>query len=61
MLSNKTIDIIRVCMKTTLTITRGDTEGSEKARNDIKNALNEFDEYITEIEAGQEEVEDNLL
>lgn len=46
MLSNKTISIIRVCMKTTLAITKGNAEGTEKARSDIQNALNEFEEYI---------------
>lgn len=61
MLSNKTVNIIRVCMKVTLAITKGDTEGTEKARNNIKNALNEFEEYIGEIEDEQQEVEANLL
>lgn len=50
MLTNRTIEVIRVCMNITLAITRGDTEGAEKARQDIKNAISEFNEYICDLE-----------
>lgn len=59
MLSNKSIDIIRLCLSTTLAITRGDTEGAEKARKDIAETIKEFNEYITEIEDEQREFEEN--
>lgn len=48
MLSNKSIDVIKICLETTLAITRGTTEGAEKVRKDIAETIKEFDEYITE-------------
>ena len=59
MLSNKSIDIIKICLETTLAITRGTTEGAEKARKYITETIKEFDEYITEIEDKQREFEEN--
>lgn len=59
MLSNKSIDIIKICLETTLAITRGTTEGAEKARKDIAETIKEFNEYITEIEDEQKEFEEN--
>lgn len=59
MLSNRSIDVIKICLETTLAITRGTTEGAEKARKDITETIKEFDEYITEIEDKQREFEEN--
>lgn len=50
MFTNKDIEVIRICLKTTLSITRGNTEGAEKARNDIRKTLEHFDEYICDLE-----------
>ena len=52
MLSNRSIDVIKICLETT-------TEGAEKARKDITETIKEFDEYITEIEDKQREFEEN--
>lgn len=59
MLSNKSIDVIKICLETTLAITRGTTEGAKKARKDITETIKEFNEYITEIEDKQREFEEN--
>lgn len=59
MLSNKSIDVIKICLETTLAITRGTAEGAEKARKDIAETVKEFNEYITEIEDEQREFEEN--
>ena len=58
MLTNKDIDVIRICLKTTLAITNGDTEGAEKGRKDIKATLRNFNEFINEFEDEQREFED---
>lgn len=50
MLTNKTIEIIRICMNTTLAITKGNTGGAIKARQDINNAISEFNDYICDLE-----------
>lgn len=54
MLSNKSINVIRVCLETTLAITRGETEGAEKSRKDITATLSEFNDYILELEELEE-------
>ncbi len=59
MLSNKSIEIIRICLRTTLAFTLGDTEGAEKARKDITETIAEFNEYIKEIEYEQREFEED--
>lgn len=59
MLSKKSIDVIRICLQTTLAITRGTTEGAEKARKDIKETIKEFNDYIAEINDEQREFEEN--
>lgn len=50
MLANKDIEVINICLKTTLAITRGNTEGAEKARKDIQQTILNFNEYINDIE-----------
>ena len=49
MLSNKSIEVIRICLSTTLAFTIGDTEGAEKARTDIAETIKEFNDYISEL------------
>ena len=50
MLTNKDIEIINICLKTTLAIIKGDTEGAKKAREDIKKTILNFNEYICDLE-----------
>ena len=50
MLTNKDIEVIRLCLKTSLVIIRGKTDGAKKARTDIKETLKNFDEYICDLE-----------
>lgn len=60
MLSNKTTNVIKICMETMLAITKGETEGAKKARRDIKKSLDEFNKYIKEVEAGKREFEESF-
>ncbi|MBY6838633.1 hypothetical protein [Clostridium botulinum] len=50
MLTNKDIEIINICLKTTLAITRGHTEGAKKSRKEIQQTILNFNEYINDIE-----------
>lgn len=44
MLSNKTIEVIRVCLKFI------NATGNEKSKQDTKEALDEFNEFICDLE-----------
>jgi hypothetical protein len=46
MLTNKDIDIINICLKTTLAFTKEETEDAEKARNDIGQTILNFNKNI---------------